>query len=108
VNDKTPCFSWTPLNAPAFESYMITVSTTSDFPTTRWQYKLSDKSETSACWNNGASWVAKGSSPPADATNLMSGVTYYWRVVGRYSGKIVFSETRTFTMAATSTNSDIK
>lgn len=106
IKDNNPCFSWDALSTSGFESYTVVVSTTTDFPATRWQHKLTDASATTVCWNRGASWDVKGSKPPIAAADLAPGVTYYWRVASRHSGTLVFSETRSFTMAVSSSSSD--
>ena len=85
ASSQNPCFSWSMSNASGFSNYTITVSTTPDFPTTRWQYQISSISSTSVCWNNGSGWVSRGSAPPATPGALLNGGIYYWRALATYT-----------------------
>lgn len=85
TSTQNPCFSWSMSNASGFSGYTIMVSTTPDFPTTRWQYQITSITTTSVCWNNGSGWSQKGTTPPAVAGPLQNGTTYYWRVLASYT-----------------------
>lgn len=85
ASSQNPCFSWSMSNASGFVDYTVTVSTTPDFPTSRWMYKLTSISSTSICWNNGVGWQYRGSATPVDPGPLQNGTTYYWRVLASYS-----------------------
>lgn len=84
-NSQNPCFSWSMSNASGFTEYTVMVSTTPDFPTFRWMYKLTSISSTSTCWNNGTNWQFRGSAQTVNPAPLVNGTTYYWRVVASYS-----------------------
>ncbi len=84
-SSEEPCFSWSMPNNAEFGYYTITLSTTTDFPTTRWAYQINSISTTRVCWNNGVGWASKGSSPPPSPGPLQDGVTYYWRVLTTYT-----------------------
>ncbi len=85
ASSQNPCFSWSMSNASGFSNYTIMVSTTPDFPTTRWQFQIASITTTSLCWNNGANWQKKGTTLPPDAGPLENGKTYYWRVLASYA-----------------------
>lgn len=85
ASSQNPCFSWSMSNASGFSNYTIMVSTTPDFPTTRWQFQITSITTTSLCWNNGANWQKKGTTLPPDAGPLENGKTYYWRVLASYT-----------------------
>jgi len=85
ASTQNPCFSWSMSNASGFSLYTVMVSTTPDFPTSRWQYQISSISTTSICWNNGADWSSKGSSLPPTPSALLNGGIYYWRVLATYT-----------------------
>ncbi|MDO8336081.1 MAG: hypothetical protein Q7T74_04880 [Candidatus Saccharibacteria bacterium] len=48
-SSQNPCFSWSMSNNASFSYYTITVSTTPDFPTTRWAYQINSISTTNVC-----------------------------------------------------------
>lgn len=104
VNDKNPCFSWSAPTMSGFEFFNVAVSTTPNFPEARWLFHVTNETETSICWNAGAGWESKGSSPPA--AKLKPGVTYYWRVATSNAGKATFSEVQTFTMTESASTTD--
>lgn len=85
ASSQSPCFSWSMSSASGFSYYTVIVSTTPDFPTTRWAYQINSATTTNVCWNNGAGWASKGSLPPAAPGPLQIGTTYYWRVMASYS-----------------------
>lgn len=88
ASSQNPCFSWSmPANAD-FSYYTVTLSTTTDFPTTRWTAPfIYSISTTTTCWNNGSGWQPKGSVLPETptASTLKNGTTYYWRVLATYA-----------------------
>lgn len=107
-NDSNPCFSWSAPEMSSFDFFNVAVSTTPNFPEGRWLFHGTKETEKSVCWNAGAGWESKGSNPPAAATKLKAGVTYYWRVATSNAGKATFSEVRTFTVAEPASTPDTK
>ncbi|WP_039912691.1 polymorphic toxin type 10 domain-containing protein [Cellvibrio mixtus] len=106
-----PCFTWNIYTQSNFGSYTVMVSTTPDFPSTRWQYQINSAATTSICWNNGSGWTPKGSTPPATPGPLQNGVTYYWRVLITYSDGAILNRDfvgSSFNYRATATNSSSK
>jgi hypothetical protein len=107
-NDNNPCFSWSAPEMSSFEFFNVAVSTTPNFPEGRWLFHGTNEAEKSVCWNAGVGWESKGSNPPAAATKLKAGVTYYWRVATGNAGKSTFSEVRTFTVTESASTADTK
>lgn len=109
-SSQNPCFSWSmPANAD-FGYYTITLSTTTNFPATRWAYQINSISTTSLCWNNGSGWASKGTSPPPAPGPLQNGVTYYWRVLATFvDGSITGTEFvgHSFVFRASSSSSSL-
>jgi hypothetical protein len=107
-NDNNPCFSWSAPEMSSFDFFNVAVSTTPNFPEGRWLFHGTNETEKSICWNAGVGWESKGSNPPAAATKLKAGVTYYWRVATSNAGQATFSEVRTFTVAEPVSTPDTK
>lgn len=107
-HDNNPCFSWSAPEMSSFDFFNVAVSTTPNFPEGRWLFHGTNETEKSICWNAGVGWESKGSNPPAAATTLKAGVTYYWRVATGNAGKSTFSEVRTFTVAESAAATDPK
>lgn len=107
-NDNNPCFSWSAPGMSSFDFFNVAVSTTPNFPEGRWLFHGTNEAEKSVCWNAGVGWESKGSNPPAAATKLKPGVTYYWRVATSNAGKATFSEVRTFTVTESASTTDTK
>lgn len=77
-----PCFNWTA--DPQATDYVITVSTTSEFPDRRWTRWTGASTE--VCWDDEKGWQREGiySSELPQSLNKQGGV-YYWRVVSVYA-----------------------
>ncbi|MDO8336345.1 MAG: hypothetical protein Q7T74_06215 [Candidatus Saccharibacteria bacterium] len=105
---QNPCFSWSMPSNSQFSYYTITLSTTTNFPVTRWAYQINSIATTSLCWNNGAGWESKGTTPPPTPGPLQNGVTYYWRVLASYTDGSLTGNTfagRSFVYRASSSSS---
>ncbi|WP_191968645.1 RHS repeat-associated core domain-containing protein [Cellvibrio sp. KY-GH-1] len=91
-----PCFNWQPDSTAA--SITVTVSPISDFPDKRWAIDLG-AGASQVCFHSG--WYAGGANKyEMGAANLVTGQTYYWRVVSVFPGnKYGFTETRSFTVS---------
>ncbi len=88
ASTQNPCFSWSMSSNSEFSYYTVTLSPTTDFPSTRWTAPfIYSISTTNVCWNNGSGWQPKGSSQPEmpTASTLKNGATYYWRVLATYA-----------------------